>query len=296
MLDTGRPSHRLHERFEAVAAEEAARLSGEVDWTTFNEAVRRATRRIVLGEGAADDVELHRMLGELMDKSNPPGGGDEDLRGRFDERLAEHVAAAETGSLAGLFADAEPAEGPSVDPAGQVIHWLFAMGDTLAINAFRALALLAAFGTERERAREDRAYAEACLQEAMRLWPTTAMLSRAATRDVDWDGVTVPEGTQLLIVNSFNHRDGEEVPGADSFQPERWLAGDAADDWQFNHFSHGPQGCPGAALALLVGREMLTTILVGSEPQLTSGSLDPARPLPHALDFFGLKVTLIPRV
>jgi cytochrome P450 len=181
-------------------------------------------------------------------------------------------------------------QAPTTDttrPAGQVTHWLFALGDTLAINAFRCLALLAAFRPDRD----DDAYLGACLQEAMRLWPTTAMLSRVAVRDVDWDGVTVPAGTQLLIVNTFNHRDRDAVPFADRFEPEAWLSGEAAGDWQFNHFSHGPQGCPGAELALLVGKAMTVPVLARGV-RLVEPHLDPEKPLPHSLDYFALKFEL----
>jgi cytochrome P450 len=215
------------------------------------------------------------------------------------------VDAAETGSLVGLFSEAPVTE--RTDPAGQVTHWLFALGDTLAINALRCLALLAVFDQQRERVSEEIAEAdlnaaagvdslkvlEACLQEAMRLWPTTAMLSREAARDVDWDGITIPAGKQILIVNTFNHRDKDALPSADSFDPDAWLAGDAGDDWIFNHFSHGPQGCPGTALALFVGKAMLASLLgPGSEVRLLSPPLDPTKPLPHTLDFFGLRLSL----
>ena len=64
------------------------------------------------------------------------------------------------------------------------------------------------------------------------------------------------------------------------------------DDWQFNHFSHGPQGCPGVALALLVGRTMLATLLGERDAKLLAPSLDPAKPLPHSLDYFSLRFSL----
>jgi hypothetical protein len=269
----------------AISSEEAASLPSELDWETWNRAVRRATRRIVLGDGAADDESLSEMLGELMDKSNPPGHGDSELYGRYGAVLQRYVDAAEPGSLVALFDQAPTTD--TTRPAGQVTHWLFALGDTLAINAFRCLALLAAFRPDRD----DDAYLGACLQEAMRLWPTTAMLSRVAVRDVDWDGTTVPAGTQLLIVNTFNHRDRGAVPFADRFEPEAWLSGGAQDDWQFNHFSHGPQGCPGAELALLVGKAMLASVL-GRGVHLVQPRLDPEKPLPHSLDYFGLRFSL----
>ena len=233
------------------------------------------------------------MLGELMDKANPPGKGDDELLARYLERVSGYVDAAQDGSLVGLFTQAPSTE--LTKPARQVTHWLFALGDTLAINALRCLALLAVHDAERERAREDPAFLGACLHEAMRLWPTTPMLSRVTAHETEWDGVTVPEGTQLLIVNTFNHRDREAVEFADRFAPEQWLSGEADSDWQFNHFSHGPQGCPGVGLSLLVGQAMLGTILGEHDVRLEQPSLDSGRPLPHMLDYFALKFELSPR-
>ena len=81
------------------------------------------------------------------------------------------------------------------------------------------------------------------------------------------------------------------MPFADRFEPEAWLSGEAGDDWQFNHFSHGPQGCPGTELALLVGRAMIGPVLA-RQIRLLEPSLDPDKPVPHALDYFALRFEL----
>jgi cytochrome P450 len=290
VLDGG--AAQFSDRFSAIAVEEAAALPAQLDWEAWNRAVRRVARRIILGNRAADDERLSEWLGRLMDKSNPPGSGDESLYKNFVAALGKHVNAAEEGSLASLFAQAP--HGEQTDPDGQVIHWLFALGDTLAINALRCLALLAVFDDQRTRALADPAYMDACLHEAMRLWPTTPMLSRETTRAVDWDGVTVPADTQLVIVNSFNHRDRSRHEFADRFAPEEWIVGGAADDWSFNHFSHGPQGCPGLVLSLLVGRTVLATLLRERTVTLLSPQLDPGKALPYSLDYFALRFALAP--
>ncbi|HEY2437478.1 MAG TPA: cytochrome P450, partial [Solirubrobacteraceae bacterium] len=234
VLDKG--SALLADRFAVVSSEEAEGLGETLDWDEWNRAVRRAARRIILGDGAADDDSISEMLGELMDKSNPPGRGDSALYERYVAALQPYVDAAEPGSLVSLFSEAPVTE--RTQPAGQVTHWLFALGDTLAINALRCLALLAVFDAERHRVSEEIGKAdlsagsgiaslkrlEASLQEAMRLWPTTPMLSREAVRDVDWDGITVEAGKQVLIVNTFNHRDRDAVPFADQFAPDAWLS------------------------------------------------------------------------
>jgi hypothetical protein len=317
VLDTGKPVHRLADRFAVVCVEEASRLAGpgapsELAWDTWNRAVRRATRRIILGDSAADDEELSALLGELMDEANGlPKERSSDRYDRFANKITGYVAAGEPGSLVGLFPEAPVT--PQTRPAGQVTHWLFALGDTLAINAFRCLALLSSHDDQRGRVMDELAgttpedlstgavvaglrYLDACLEEAMRLWPTTAMLSREALAGASVGGVEVPEGTQILIVNTFSHRDNAAHEFADRFAPEAWLDGDAAEDWLFNHFSHGPQGCPGTGLAKFVGKAMLGTLLLAaSEVRWTSGELDPGKPLPHMLDFFGLKFAVRPR-
>jgi cytochrome P450 len=294
LADDGVPEE-LADRFAAVAAEEAGALAeaaasngSELGWEPWNLAFHRITRRVVLGDGAAGDDELSAALGEMMGEANGmPEKTSPEYR-RFVTRLGEYVSAAEDGSLVSRFHGA-PADAET-NPVGQLPHWLFATGDTLAINALRALVLIVAHPGARERAIEDDRYLGACLQEAMRLYPTTTMLSRETTAETEWNGAAVPAGTQVLIPNTFLHRDRDRFEYADRFAPERWTDGDAGEQWSFNHFSRGPQGCPGAALAILLGKSALATLLRRHELELASPSIDPAKPLPHMIDFFGIRI------
>jgi cytochrome P450 len=316
VLDTGKPMHRLADRFAEVCREETARLLDTVDvaggrrleWDPFYATIRKITRRIVLGDGARDDTELTDLLAKLMDEANGLPKEDSESLAPFREKLEGYVAAAEPGSLVGLFSEA-PA-GAETDTAGQLPHWLFALGDSLAINAFRALALIAGHPEQGARVRQELdgagtapsatalaglEYLEACLEEAMRLWPTTPLLSRETTRETELDGATLPAGSQILISNVFNHRDTDAHDWADRFSPEQWIEGDAAEDWSFNHFSHGPQGCPGAWIALFVGKSVVAEILGRRQVKLLEPELDPSRPLPSMLDFFKVRFELRPR-
>ena len=306
VLDTGRPLHGLGDRFVAVAAEEAAELAGaeEIDFERWSQALRRITRRVVLGDAAAADEELSEQLAEMMSEANGMSGEISARYPGFVERLGRYVSAAEEGSLVARFrevsADAE------TKPVGQIPHWLFATGDTLAVNALRALAAIVSHPRAERRVREELAAAdrldgeavvglawlEACLEDAMRLWPSTPMLSRVTLAETGWGGAIGPAGTQVLIPNTFLHRDRDRHDHADRFAPERWVSGEAAGDWSFNHFSRGPQGCPGAALALLLGKAVLATVLRERRVELASPRLDPARPLPHMLDPFGVRLAL----
>jgi cytochrome P450 len=314
VLDTGERAHRLAERFAAVADEEAAELlagaGDEVGWEPWHRAWRRIARRVVFGDAARNDEELSDRLGELMSKGNSmPSEAPEELE-PFMAAIERYVDAGEEGSLAGLVAEAPSDHETKV--AGQLPHWFFATQDTLAINSLRALALIATQPVQRTKVDEELGaqgterplsgaqvggldYLEGCLEEAMRLWPTTAMLSRETVEDVRWNGEVVPEGTQILIVNTFHHRDREVVEFADRFYPEAWTRGATGEDWTFNQFSHGPQGCPGAGLALFLGKAMLGGVLTRRRAAGAEPALDPGRALPHMLDFFRVRVRLEPR-
>jgi cytochrome P450 len=298
VLDTGRPRHRLADRFGVVAREETVALlaeaEAELDYDAWNLAFRRMTRRVVFGDGARDDEALTDLLADLMSEAN---GMPDEPAARYPQLLKSieaYVAASEPGSLVSLFAEAPSDD--DVNPPGQAIHWLFATGDTLAANSFRCLALLATHPRQREaafaEADGDRPYLEACLHEAMRLWPTTNMLARETLSETDWRGTVVPAGTQVVIANHFMHRDTDRYPWADRFSPEQWADGDAADAWSFNHFSRGPQGCPGVGLAMFLGKGVLATLMAEREVEAVSHRLDPTEPLPHMLDFFSLRFRL----
>jgi cytochrome P450 len=285
----------LADRFTAVAREEAAALAarvsaddGALTWEPWNEAFRRIIRRVVLGDAAADDVEVSETLAAMMDEANGMPGKTSPRYPGFISRLREYAAAGEEGSLVARF-DEAPADAET-SPLGQLPHWLFAGGDTLAINAFRALALIAADGRYTVNASEDEL--GACLEEAMRLYPTTTMLSRETLAETEWRGATVPAGTQVLIPNLFLHRDRDRFEYADRFAPDRWLSGEACEEWSFNHLSRGPQGCPGGALSVHLGKAALATVLGAAATVLEAPSLDPEKPLPHMLDFFGIRVAL----
>jgi cytochrome P450 len=318
VLDTAKPTHRLADRFVAVAEEEGAVLlaqvggagAGELRWDAFHPAFQRITRRVVLGDAARDDEELTDLLATLMDEAN---GLPKERSASFEPFMAKlwgYVEVAEAGSLVGLLGEAPSDEETRVER--QLTHWLFAMGDTLPANAFRALALIASHPRQRAAVEAELAatggkaaldagavaslaYLEAGLEEAMRLWPTTPVLSRETLEETEWGSAAVPAGTQVLISNTFNHRDPERHVFADRLAPEEWTEGAAAEDWSFNHFSHGPQGCPGAGLALLIGKAVLAGMLRQRRLRLLEPKLESDRPLPHMLDFFRLRFAVEPR-
>ncbi|OYN75404.1 cytochrome P450 [Mycolicibacterium sphagni] len=292
-------SGAIANRCDTVAHEEARYLPDNLDWPQFHSAIQRISRRIILGDNATDDEQISTQLSTLMAKANPPGKGDPPLFSTFLAALDRYVQSAEANSLVGQFAAAPTSD--ITHQTHQVIHWMFAMGDTLAINLWRCLTLLAAHPVILAKAQNGidehtgHGYLIGCLSEAMRLWPSTPVLARTLTRATEWDGATVPEGTQVMIVNTFNHRDTSRFPEADHFNPTAWTEGSAESCWSFNFFSHGPQGCPGADLALQLGVGALTALLRERSPAAAGVKLNPHDPLPLTLDHSRVQIRLTPR-
>ncbi|QXQ14307.1 cytochrome P450 [Skermania piniformis] len=304
VLETGRPLHTLAEPMLAAARDSAVRAyraAGEraVGWAELNAEFQRLTRVVVFGRAAADDVAISGALQELMSEGNRTPGKTSPKYPAFLAQIQRYLDRAESDSLAGVIAE-HPVAG--VEPAGQVVHWLFAMGDTLAANATRALALLATHPQIRAEVTDEvqqvgtepagigkATLLSGCLLEAMRLYPTTAMFGRVAIADVPLDGgAMITEGTQVIIPNLFNHRNPDRVPYADWFAPAEWVSGTAGEDWSFNFFSHGPQACPGAGMAVYLGTAFLAHLLSAATPRVVGFDPGPGESLPYGMDLYGL--------
>ncbi len=312
VLDTRKPTHRLARGFAAIAIAEAdalLALDRPLVWDDVNAAFQRLTRRVVFGDAATDDTKVTELLGSLMDAGNKMPGKPAKGYVQFHALIAEYVDTPDPAALTGLIAQA-PSD-RETDTAGQLIHWLFAMGDTLPANLFRTLAVLAGHPLQLAEVRAELAgkrlttvktvagatYLAGCIQETMRLWPTTGLFGRVTTTDVRFpNGELVPAGTQVLIHNLFNHRNRNRIGYADRFAPAEWVSGGAAEDWSFNFFSHGPQGCPGAGLSIFLGQAFLGRLLTQSDPVVESGpQLRPGKALPYGVDLGALKIRLASR-
>jgi cytochrome P450 len=302
VLATSETVHPLGDRFAAVVADEVARLriGPEMKWGDFEALFDHITLRVTFGDGARADQELTDLLERLMGEANRIAGlSENDSYYEFYGKIERHLADPEPGSLIARYADAPQTDVTRV--AHQVPHWMFAMRDTLGANAYRALAAIVADPEVDRRAREEAAaadlwdpsaidgleYVGGCLQEAMRLWPTTPLLARETTRETELAGAKLDEGTQVMIFNPFNHRDRDELPDADRFNPERWAG--SMRDYRFNHLSNGSQDCPGGPMVLLLGKAVLARMLDEYKLELAEPDLDPSRPLPHMLDFFSIR-------
>ena len=307
VLATQEAVHPLARHFLAAISEEVFRLrTGALEFSDWEEMFDRIALRVLFGDASRDDQELTRLLEELMAQANRLVGlGPNDDFYEFYGRLERKLIDADPESLAGRIADAPHTDATRV--VHQIPHWMFATRDTLATNAYRALATIAASAEVGSRVHEELdgadlsdpdtlaglPYVEGCLSEAMRLWPTTPILARETTRETTLAGQQVAAGTQVMILNTFNHRDPDRVEDADLFKPERWEGG--GRDYRFNHLSNGTQDCPGGPLVYLLGKSVLGHVLVQYDVELVRPKLNLDRPLPYMLDHFEARFRLEPR-
>ncbi|GAA3447130.1 cytochrome P450 [Planomonospora venezuelensis] len=312
VLETGQDAHRFSGAFQAVIRQELGppARAPELTWERFAPAWWRAVRRIVLGDGARDDTVLTDLLNRLRADANwayarPRRRG---TYRRFTSRLRAHLDRAEPGSLAALAARTPASD--RTRPEGQVPHWLFAF-DAAGIAVFRALALLATHPEHEERARAEsagapgggrdgagggtgtaaaRPFLAACVQESLRLWPTTLAILRDSTTATHWGGGTVPGQTPFLVFSAFVNRDEETGPSANRFTPRIWLDGAADDRWSIVPFSRGPAQCAGRNLVLDVTTGALAALLAQGRFRVEPPTaLAPGRDLPYSLDHFTLR-------
>ncbi|MEU6310976.1 cytochrome P450 [Streptomyces sp. NPDC047014] len=279
----------------AVVAEEARQLSadGRLDLARARRAVHRAARRIVLGDAAADDVELAGWLAQLCAGGKGPRMT-RVLEGKVRDRIEGYARHADDAALVTRAA-------PHTDEARL---WLVAM-DAVPQTLLRTLLLLGAHPAEQDAAAAE-ASAEvaagpargelprlrACVREALRLYPVVPELIRITHAETEWRGVRHPPGTPVLLPVAFHQRDPERVPAAHVFVPGRWKNPGADQDTRMAPFSHGGGRCPGDQLGLMVTAAFCAELLrthriTGSRPVL-----DPVGPLPMTVDPYAVRLAL----
>jgi cytochrome P450 len=279
----------------------AANAGQYVGWDQFDHLFKRIMLEIIFGHEARDDTALADRLTTMMRESNRVFllGKSKEFE-LFYERIRHYLESSESCSLVFRCKHAPATTQTKVE--NQIPHWMFAMMETLATNAMRALALIVSHPQVESRVRQeiqqhgahaseeiDRLqFLEGCIQEAMRLWPTTPMLIRQTAQDDILGGNTIPSGTQVVILNGFNHRDWETNPDLGNFRPEFWL--EERSDYRFNHLSNGTQVCAGKNLALFIGKAVIAALLMRGRYRLKKPNLGAGRPLPFQYDDFATRI------
>lgn len=133
-------------------------------------------------------------------------------------------------------------------------------------------------------------YAQAVVNETLRLYPPAYVTGREAVRDTAVAGVRIPKRHIVLISMYATHRDPRFFPEPDAFRPERWLDGleKRLPRGAFIPFGLGSRKCIGASFAMMEATLLLATIarrwrfevapgVIGTHPSIT---LRPAAAMP----------------
>ena len=114
-------------------------------------------------------------------------------------------------------------------------------------------------------ARDDAAYPEAVLLEAMRVRPTIADVGRELAAPFAVNGHALPAGTRLCPAIALVHTRPDLYPDPETFQPERFLDGARPKPWLYLPFGGGVRRCIGEAFAMLEMRTLLAAILARAD-------------------------------
>ena len=120
---------------------------------------------------------------------------------------------------------------PDVKPATQMVHWLFAMGDTLAVNVFRALGVLGTHGEQRHEVEVEMANKDIGSPKGLlgwSIWPAASPRRCDSGRRPRCSagrpfGMSTSEwrcpsgGSPGPIYNVFNHCNRDRIPMRTSF-------------------------------------------------------------------------------
>ncbi len=186
-----------------------------------------------------DDLLLSRLLAARDDDGS--GMDDGQLR---DELITLFIAGHETTALALAYTFLLLAEHPEVQE--RVHAELDAQEPSDGLRRGQPLELL-----------------DACIREAMRMYPPAWAFAREATIDIDVDGHTLHAGEQLMVSPWVLHHDPRWWIGPERFRPDRWLNGEAdtLPKGAFMPFGAGPRVCVGQYFAWMELRLVAETWL-----------------------------------
>jgi len=94
-------------------------------------------------------------------------------------------------------------------------------------------------------------YLTACISETLRLVPVFYRPDRRCTKDWEHNGIKIKTGMTVIIPLWALHRDPEQYPDPERFDPDRFMPGrkEKIDPYAFNTFGNGPRACIGQRFA-----------------------------------------------
>ncbi|MCJ1250455.1 hypothetical protein MMC30_007683 [Trapelia coarctata] len=141
-------------------------------------------------------------------------------------------------------------------------------------------------------------YINAIIKEALRYYTVLPMgQPRKTTKDIDWNGSTIPARTMILLnTQAANHDVNHFGPTANVFDPTRWLEPDSAiprerESTGIQHFGFGggSRACPG----IIIAHRLLYTALVRLITSYRIEASGQFPPTTHYSDYNTTKTALV---
>ncbi|GAB0090421.1 Cytochrome P450 [Sergentomyia squamirostris] len=107
-------------------------------------------------------------------------------------------------------------------------------------------------------------YTSRVIKECLRLYPPVPFITRSVTEDMKIENEIIPEGS-IVHIHIFDlHRDPEQFPDPERFDPDRFLPENVEKRHPYAYvpFSAGPRNCIGQKFALLEIKALLQHVLM----------------------------------
>ena len=193
-----------------------------------------------------DFVHAHRLLLELGDftqseieRKRAAGPADDVMSKLVHARLDESEQAELGGDMRSQLSD---------DEIHSIIRQLLVAGNETTTNLLTQSMVLLQGNEWWNRMHADPSVVPAVVNEALRFTSPSAVNQRATTREVDFHGVTIPEGDIVLVCYLAADHDPAVFEEPERFDPNRPNPGDLLA------FGRGIHYCPGASLASMEAR------------------------------------------
>ena len=112
-------------------------------------------------------------------------------------------------------------------------------------------------------------YTRQIIQEALRLYPPAAFLSRTAQQNDELLGREIRKGDTVMLPIYALHRHELLWENPDHFDPDRFAPGQDYDRYAYLPFGNGPRVCIGAEFAMRESQIILATLLSRFKFELT---------------------------
>ena len=179
-----------------------------------------------------------------------------------DDALRDYVAAmlAPTPSPGGIVGELANSGLDRTTIANLAVAVLLAGTLVPAAAGAWVLALLTAHPNWQEQVRADPRVKTWVINEALRLYPPTWLISRTTVRDGVYANWRLRAGDELVISPYVSHRNPDVFTDPEKFRPERWAGRSRPGIAEFFPFGAGARRCLAADLALLHLEELVQQI------------------------------------